>query len=448
MTEEPVPDQPPPHQQPIQRTPLLGGAPSRRQRPGPLRLGRNVNVAALARVSMSAARALAGVIVPVYLASVGYSALRLGLLFVVAGVASALLSTAVGFLSDRLGRKAFMVAVPLLATLGGVAFALTLNPVAIFAGAALGSFGRGGGAGGGTVGPYAPAEQALVAESVPAANRNSAFGWLGFGTSVGAVAGSAVVVGLVPGHPSAAHAMAAYRPAFVALAACAFLASVLGLLLREIPPSSPTPRVRSHRPLLPRASRGLLYRLWITNAINGTAVGMFGPFVSYWFYRRFGMGAGTIGELYAIINASTTVANLAAPSVARRLGLIRSSTLFRIAQSVLLVPMVLAPSFAVAGAIYLVRMMAQRASMPLRQSYVMAQSDPAERARVAALAQLPSQGTTAASPAAAGELFDHVALAAPFLAGAALQLTNAIVYYAFFRRRPPEEELARAAGSS
>ncbi|MGH9115818.1 MAG: hypothetical protein ACRDWW_08315, partial [Acidimicrobiales bacterium] len=64
----------------------------------------NVAIATAARVAMSAARALAGVVVPVYLALSGYSGFRLGVLFVVVGVVSAAETTAIGFWSDRIGR--------------------------------------------------------------------------------------------------------------------------------------------------------------------------------------------------------------------------------------------------------------------------------------------------------------------------------------------------------
>ncbi|MGH9066475.1 MAG: MFS transporter, partial [Acidimicrobiales bacterium] len=202
--------------------------------------GRNVVVATSARVAMSAARALAGVVVPVYLALAGYSAFRLGLLFVVVGIASALLSTAVGFLSDRVGRKGFLVGVPLLAFAAGLAYAFSLDPVVVFIAAAVGSFGRGGGVGGGSVGPYAPAEQALVAESVAPAHRNAAFGRLGFGSSIGAVLGSLLAAGLVRGRPARAQVLAAYRPDFLALAACALAAGLLGLLLTEPGRAGPT----------------------------------------------------------------------------------------------------------------------------------------------------------------------------------------------------------------
>ncbi|MGH9057214.1 MAG: MFS transporter [Acidimicrobiales bacterium] len=419
----------------------------------------NVAIATGARVAMSAARALAGVAVPVYLALSGYSGFRLGVLFVVVGVVSAAETTTIGFWSDRVGRKKFLVGVPLLAAVGGAAYAVSRDPVVVFAGAAIGSFGRGGGAGGGSVGPYAPAEQALVAESVAPAQRNSAFGRLAFGSSLGALAGSLLAAGLIRGHPSRAAALGTFRPAFLALAACAVLAAALGLLLVESaggPSSPPAPHGPDGArtglgsgpekpPFLPRESRSLLHRLWVTGALNGTAVGMFGPFVSYWFYRRYGVSAGTIGELYAVVNAFTAVSNLSAAGFGRRWGVVRASTAFRLVQSVLIVPMVLAPSFYLAGAVYLLRMVAQRVSMPLRQSYMMGMADPAERARVAGLARLPAQATSAGTPALAGELFDHVSLSAPFLVGGAFQLANALVYFAFFRGRPPEDEIVDTA---
>jgi predicted MFS family arabinose efflux permease len=101
---------------------------------------------------------------------------------------------------------------------------------------------------------------------------------------------------------------------------------------------------------------------------------------------------------------------------------------------------VLAPFFWLAGAFYLVRMLAQRVALPLRQSYVMGIVQPDERGTVGALSNLPSQVTMAISPTIAGEIFDHVSLELPFLIGASLQGVNAALYYVGFRHLPPPEE--------
>jgi predicted MFS family arabinose efflux permease len=192
--------------------------------------------------------------------------------------------------------------------------------------------------------------------------------------------------------------------------------------------------------VLPRRSRWLLYRLWVTNSLNGIAIGMFGPFVTYWFFRRYGASAGEVGTLFAVINAVTTVSVLSAAGLARRWGLVRTVAVVRTMQAVLLVPMVLAPSFAWAGAVYLVRMIVQRIGMPLRQSYTIGLADPGERGSVAALSNLPSQAAMAASPLLTGYLLDEVSVSLPFELAAVFQLANAVTFWSFFRHRPPEEE--------
>jgi MFS family permease len=192
----------------------------------------------------------------------------------------------------------------------------------------------------------------------------------------------------------------------------------------------------------------LLLRLWITNSVNGLAVGFFGPFITYWFYRRYGAGPIEVGWLYTIINLAAMIANLAAARVAARLGLVRAIVLSRSFQALLIIPMVLAPTFWFAGMLYLLRMLVQRLGLPLRQSFVMGVVPSEERGRIGALSNLPSQATSALSPTLAGYLFDHVALALPFDIGALLQGINTILFFLFFRNIVPPEEQDPAAKPS
>lgn len=393
-----------------------------------------------ARVSMSAARALAGVVTPIYLALQGFSGLELGELWLVVAASSAVLSSAVGLLADRVGRRPWLIGVPMLAALAGVAFAFSRNVGVLFVMAGLGSFGRGAGAGAGAVGPYQPAESAIATELTPASSRNAVFGRLSLASSLGALVGGLAAATAGTGHPRGAAALVAYRPAFLVAAGLAVVAALVAVAVREPPArAGGEPGKRGIR--FPGGSRPLLYRLWATNTVNGLAVGMFGPFVTYWLYRRFGVGAAQVGVLYAIINVATAAATLSAAGLARRFGLVRTVSVVRMAQAVLLVPMVLAPTFVIAGGFYLIRMVVQRIGLPLRQSYVVAMADPDERASVSALSQLPSQVAMAPSPLLAGYLFDQVSLELPFELAAVLQGLNAALFWFFFHRLAPEEEL-------
>ncbi len=401
---------------------------------------RDVRLLIVARVAMSAARALAGVIVPIYLAQTGFSAGQLGELFGVVALTSAILSTAVGLLADRVGRKLFVVLLPLFTMAASIVFALSHLDALLVVFAALGSFGRGAGAGAGSIGPYQPAEQALVADATPSRHRNSVFGRLAFASSVGAVVGGPLAAIPQLATSFGLRGIAAYRPAFFATAILALVAALIVL-----PIANPRAARRPGRnPFqFPRHSWPLLFKLWATNSVNGLAVGFFGPFITYWFYRRYGATPGSIGLLFTVINLATMVSTLGAANVARQLGLVRAIVVSRVISAMLLVVMVQAPAFWLAGAIYLIRMLAQRVSLPLRQSYVMGMAAPAERASVAALSSIPAQVTSAATPVAAGYLFEEVSLALPFEIGAILQTINGIMYYLFFHDLHPPEESGR-----
>ncbi len=400
---------------------------------------RDLGIVIAARVLMSASRALAGVITPVYLALIGFSALELGAMALVVGVATALLATAIGLVSDRVGRKPFLVAVPLVAAVAAIAFTLTRSPLVLFLAAAAGSFGRGAGAGAGMVGPYQPAEQAFVTDITPARERNTAFGRLAAASSLGALVGAPLAILAGHGNPTGAAATAAFRLPFFACAVLSGSAGLLALALHETPRPAHADGP-GRRPRWPRRSLPLLLRLWATNSVNGLAVGMFGPFITYWFFVRFGVGAAQIGLLYAVINAVSIGSTLSAARLAARWGLVRTVTLVRVAQALLLIPLVLAPTFLLAGAVYLARMTVARIGMPLRQSYVLAMADPGERAAVGALSNVPAQATMSVAPLAAGYLFDEVSLSLPFVVGGMLQLASALLYWALFHQLLPEEE--------
>lgn len=397
---------------------------------------RNLRIILIARTAMSVARAIAGVVAVLYLAAVGFSALEIGVLFLVVTLVSALMSTTTGLVSDRIGRKPFLVVVPLLAAVSAVVFSLERAPALLFVFGALGSFGRGAGAGGGTVGPYQPAEAAMVAEGVPRTARAAAFGRLAFTSTFGALIGG-LLAGLAHSFPhmTPAQATAAYRPAFLAAAALAGVAGITALWLHE--PSHevaarPEPRRREHQLSWPRRSWSALWRLSTTNAVNGMAMGMVGPFLSYWLARRYGVGPGSIGLLFALVNFGTLASTLAAAGIARRLGTVRAIVGVRAIGGLLMIPMVLAPTFWIAGGVFFVRMLAQRVGLPLRQSFTQDVAHPDERASVAALSNLPAQGTMAGSQVLAGYLFDEVGLAAPFELAALFQLANAVLYGVLF----------------
>jgi MFS family permease len=391
---------------------------------------------------MSAVDGLTQVILPIYLSILGFSGLQLGLLFAAVTSADAVFSTLVGVLSDRIGRKPFMVGMPLLTAISGLVFAVTRNQALIFVFAAIGSFGWGTGAVADATGPYAPAEQAWIADTVNPIHRTSVFGRLAFAASVGSLIGLQLAGGIPLGQHFGLSAADAFRPLFFA---CGLLALAASLLALPITDRKAPARARRNLFAVSPSTWPLVIKFSVANMVNGLGVGLFGPFVTYFLYRRYGAGPQMIALLFSMINIVALASNLSAAGVARKIGLVRSMTISWLLQAVLLIPMALAPNFWLAGGIYFVRMFIQRLNTPLRRSYIVAVSPPDERGSVAGLTGLPTQGAIAVAPLFAGYLFERAALSAPFEVGAVLQALGTGLFWVFFHNVHPPEELPAAA---
>lgn len=398
------------------------------------------------RAARSLSQGYLSVIIPLYLLQIGFTGLSLGELFTVGAIISGILTVTVSLLADQVGRKPFLIVFPIISAIAAIVFISTQNFWIIVASSALGTLGRGGGAGGaGQGGPFYPAQQALIADLAGSTERNKVFAAFSFADAIAGTTGA-----LLAGVPDILVARAgyspvdSYKPLFV-------LTSILSIVMMlAILPVRETLRRRKagapRRSLLPRESRKVVSRLAVTNLVNGLGVGFFAPFVSFWFNQRFGVGPGTIGLLFAAVSLGAALPYLAAPALAKRLGLVNAVVGIRLCGVALLALLPLMPSFALAALVYFLRMALQRASIPLRQSYSMGVVSKEERSAAAGLSNLPSQLSAAASPLAAGYIFDSISLELPFEIGAALQLLNATLFFSLFHGIKPPEEMVQSEG--
>lgn len=398
------------------------------------------------RAARSLSQGYLGVIVPLYLLHLHYTAVSLGELSTVGAIVSAILTLGVSVLADQYGRKPFLVIFPLMTAVGAIVFIATRNFGVILAASALGTIGRGGGAGGaGAGGPFYPAQQALIADHAGATSRNTVFSAFSLTDTLASTAG-ALLAG-VPEllvHGAGITVTDSYKPLFVLTSVLSLLSALLILPVHD---TRRRKEAGVRRQFLPRQSRNVIGRLALTNLLNGVGVGFFAPFVAYWFNVRFGVGPAQIGFLFAAVSLGAAIPYLFAPALARAMGLVRAVVAIRLIGVATLAILPFMPSFFLAATLYFVRMALQRASIPLRQSYTMAVVVAEERSSAAGISNLPSQLSAAGSPLLAGYLFQSVSLELPFEIGTALQLVNAVLFFGLFRNiRPPEEMTSPAGG--
>jgi predicted MFS family arabinose efflux permease len=394
----------------------------------------------LAAFARSTGVGMSGVLVGLYAAELGLGAAGVGAVVSAGLVGVALGTLAVMLWGERMGRARLLIGLAFLAGLGTAAFALAPLPWMLVPAAALGmvnGMGRDRGA-------AFSLEQALLPSLTDERGRTQSFAWynvvLDSGHALGALAG------LIPSllrHHAGLSPLASYRAGFLAVAAT----SLVGVLAY----AALSPEARAGRgpsraaPVSPESRRriGGLAALFAMDSLGGGFLTT--ALLSYWFFRRFGVGEETLAPLFLCARVANGASHLAAAWLAKRFGLLRTMVFTHLPSSLLLLTVPIAPSFTVAALLYLLRECLVEMDVPTRQSYVVAVVRPEERAAAAGATNFVRTAGWAVAPAFAGAAMQGVALWSPLAAGAALKIAYDLLLYRGFRKIKPPEERTDAA---
>ncbi len=361
-----------------------------------------------------------------YLAHLGWSGAAIGLVLTGGGLSTGVLALIVGATSDRLKRKPFIVGNEVLTLLAAVTAFFAHTPWLLAIPIILAGFGRGAN---GSAGPFAPAEQAWLAHLTPPKRRgrvfslNTATGF--FGMALGA---------LLAAFPGFVHlGLLGYRLLFL-LPVCASLFNLsLLAFIRETRPI-PQKTVRTVRSRVRRRSENRsLRKLVLLNSVNGFAVGLIGPLMSYWFSVRFGIGPASIAPVMALAFAVTGVSSLLTGRLTERIGLVKSVVGMRSVGLMLLVILPVMPTYTLAALVYFLRSGLNRGSVGARQAVVTGLVGDERRGWAASLNATSFQFPQALGPALSGALIDQGDLILPFYLAFVLQLVYVVGYWRTFR---------------
>jgi MFS family permease len=367
-----------------------------------------------------------------YLRALDWSAVGITAVLSVALLVGVGLTLFAGPFSDRHGRRRFLLGYESAQALAGLAALLSSQPVILIAAAMVGGFGRGGN---GAAGPFAPVEQAWLAQSVEATRRgpiyslNAALGFLG--NAVGAV---------VAAIPSSLHTIlpgaVAYRPLFFLWTIGSLVCCMLIMRTPDSEAAGASESTAEERvtPGTQRRENRLVLRLMIANVMNGVGIGATGPLIAYWFAVRFGGGPGEIGPLMAGGFLMAAVASVGTGWLSRWLGIVHAVVAMRLVGLALLVALPLAPTFGVAGALYILRGMFNRGTTGARNALNISIVRAHRRGFAASMGNVSMQVPRSVSPILTGFLFAANDLALPFFIGAAFQGAYLALYYWSFRQ--------------
>lgn len=383
------------------------------------------------RLLRSVAQGALAVDFTLYLHARHWSAPAIGLLLMAGGLVGSGLSLLIGVASDKVGRRLFLLIYEGGLVLGTVAVILAPTAWVLALAGSLFGFGRGGN---GSSGPFAPAEQAWLAQSVPGPKRGEVFslnaGLQFWGMGIGSLL-AAFVPHMIPGEVGAQ----AFLPMFLLTLAVAFvnflqiwpLKETADTTDKEDPVPGPSSRPTQEAQLTKRENKAL-GSLVIVNMVNSMGVGLIMPLLPYWFTIRFGVGPESIGPVYALTFFLTGVSSLVIGWLSNRIGLVRSIVLPRLLAVVLLIAIPFVPTFGLAAGLYVMRSIFNRGSAGARQAFGVNLVRDHRRGLASSLNAISWSLPAAIGPALGGWLIGLGALFWPFLIASGLQLLYAILF--------------------
>lgn len=377
---------------------------------------------------------LGGVILALYLATLGWNVWTIGVAISLGLSGCAVGTWLVTLGADRLGRRTTLVTLALLMAAGGVMLAFTTVMPVVLAAVWLGmvnGMGRDRGAG-------VTVEQVILPQTATDADRTQIFAWYNVIVDAGHAAGA--LLGGLPAVLRAragAEVVASYQWTWLVYAALCLAAALLASRFSRAAELKGQAPVRRLSP----ASRPVVAKFAALSGLDSVAGGFLTTaLLSYWFFQRFGVTEGLLGPLFCIVRIMNGLSHLGAAWLAKRIGLVNTMVFTHLPSSILLMTVPLAPNLPVAIALFILRESLVEMDVPTRQSYIVAVVRQEERTRAAGVTNLTRSAAWAVAPVVAGSLMRSISVSAPLVIGPGLKIVYDLLLYRAFRHlRPPEE---------
>ena len=210
--------------------------------------------------------------------------------------------------------------------------------------------------------------------------------------------------------------------------------------------SVPLPEMKrkSIWPAISPASRSILIKLCLLFAVDSLASGL-APFswVTYFFNRKFKIPEGQLGTLFFATNIISSISNLAASSLAKRIGLIKTMVFTHLPSAIFLALIPL-PSHAWLSITFLVlRSCMQNMDQAPRQAFLSAAVLPSERTAIMGVVNVVKTLSQSGGPVATGWLANIGKFWIAFVVAGAMKVSYDLTMLKMFlgyKSREEEEE--------
>jgi len=377
---------------------------------------------------------ISGVILALYLTTIGLTPASVGIVISLGLLGSAIGTLLTTLFTDRFGRKKSLVLLNALMVLGGLGLVLMTDHATVMVTVFLGmvnGMGRDRGAG-------LTIEQAILPQMVTAPQRTTLFAWYNLFVDTGYAIGA-----LFGGVPALLRsewgltAVSSYQWTWGLYSGLSFLAGLsvlrISTAIEPIGHAVETP--------LSSPSRPTIMKFAALSGLDSFGGGFLTTaLVGYWFFKRFGVDELLLGPLFFFARIANGLSHLGAAWLASRIGLVNTMVFTHLPSNLLLMAVTFAPNLSFAIAIFLLRELLVEMDVPTRQSYIVAVVKPEERTRATGITNLTRGIAWAVGPMMAGSIM-QLSPSVPLLIGPSIKIVyDLLLYRAFSRIKPPEEQ--------
>jgi MFS family permease len=365
------------------------------------------------------------VLLPVYLLSKGLDGIAVGAIATATLLGSALLTLAVGAWGHRWTDKALLLAAAAIMFATGLGFYAASTFWLLLLIAFVGTINPSSG----DVSMFLPLEHARLAGASDATSRTELFARYALIGSLFAALGA-----LASGLPDQLVAMVGVARVD-ALGAMFVLYGLIGILVWFLYRSLPKTEASSHAKPAPLGpSKAIVIKLAALFSVDSFAGGLVvNSLLALWLFQRFELSLSAAGTFFFCSGLLGAASQLAAPKLARHIGLVNTMVFTHIPASLCLIAAAFAPNIWFALALLLARALVSSMDVPARSAFVMSVVQPHERAAAASFTAVPRSLASAASPLLAGWLLQSGWAAAPLVVCGVLKIAYDLALWRAFR---------------
>jgi MFS family permease len=372
-------------------------------------------------------------LLPVYLLTLGFGPLDVGIIATVTLLGSGVLTLVVGFHAHRYHYRTLLVAAALLMAATGAGFAAITDFWPLLAIAFIGTLNPSSGG----VSVFLPLEHAVISRAAKDSDRTAVFARYSLVGSLVAAVGALLagapdllVAKLGIGMKSALQMMFGLYAIFGIAAALAYWG---------LPKDDSTERRPSGGSLV--KSKKMVYKLAALFSLDAFGGGLvLDSMLVLWLYDKFQLSTALAGTIFFWAGLLASFSFLLAVRIARRIGLVNTMVFTHLPSSIFLILVPFMPTLGWAIALLLMRSALSQMDVPTRTSYVMAIVPPEERPAAASITSVPRSFASALGPLIAGSLLSVSSFGWPLvIAGSLKILYDLMLLYTCRHVRPPEE---------